>query len=143
MNLVLLPVRRCVLAGVLVLGSIGPSSAHDVWLTLSGPSAERRVIINYGHPDDRPPALADKVVDIIEITAGARRSLLNGLEAATENGFTVARTKPFADGGTLCSQRATTMASGSRTLTDSTAMPRGGSCQAAPIAFGPANSPRR
>src|SRR6185436_2655889 len=53
MNLVLLPVRRCVLAGVLFLGSIGPSSAHDVWLTLSGPSAERRVIINYGHPDDR------------------------------------------------------------------------------------------
>jgi len=80
MNLVILPIRRCVLAGVLFLGSIGPSSAHDVWLTLSGPSAERRVIINYGHPDDRPPALADKVVDIIEITAGARRSLLNGLE---------------------------------------------------------------
>ena len=38
------------------------------------------------------------MVDIIEITAGARCSLLNGLEAATENGFTVARTKPFADG---------------------------------------------
>ena len=112
MNLVLLPVRRCVLASVLVLGSIGPSSAHDVWLTLSGPSA-RRVIINYGHPDDRPPALADKVVDIIEITAGARRSLLNGLEAATENGFTVARTKPFADGGHTLLARATTMASGS------------------------------
>ena len=86
------------LASVLVLGSIGPSSAYDVWLTLSGPSAERRVIIDSGHPDDRPPALADTVVDIIEITAGARRSLLNGLEAATENGFTVARTKPFADG---------------------------------------------
>ena len=28
--------------------------ARDVWLTLNGDSASRRVVINYGHPDDRP-----------------------------------------------------------------------------------------
>jgi uncharacterized GH25 family protein len=99
MNLALHPIRRCLLASALVLGSIGPLSAHDVWLTLSGSSAERRVVINYGHPDDRPPAFADKVVDIFAITPGEHNSLLDGLEAATENGFLVARTRPFADNG--------------------------------------------
>jgi uncharacterized GH25 family protein len=84
---------------VLALGSIGQSCAHDVWLTLSGPAAERRVIINYGHPDDRPPAFADKVVDIFAITSYGRRSLLGGIEAAATHGITVAQTRPFADDG--------------------------------------------
>jgi len=99
MKLQLVSMRRRLLAGVLALASTGPASAHDVWLTLSGDAAGRRVIINYGHPDDRPPAFADKVIDIFAISSGERRSLLDGLEAATESGIPVAKTKVFADDG--------------------------------------------
>ncbi|MET4481196.1 DUF4198 domain-containing protein [Bradyrhizobium sp. F1.13.3] len=87
------------LAIALLLGSLAPSLAHDVWLTLSGPASARRVVVNYGHPDDRPPAFADKVVDIFAITQSGRSSLLDGLAAASENGFQIARTKPFLDDG--------------------------------------------
>lgn len=83
----------------LALLSAGPASAHDVWLTLSGTASARRAIVNYGHPDDRPPAFADKVVDLVAITAKGRSSLLDGLAAASENGIQIARTKPFDDGG--------------------------------------------
>lgn len=93
--------RLChaVLSTGLILASIGSASAHDVWLTLSGPATARRVIVNYGHPDDRPPAFADKVVDLFAITPKGRSSLLDGLSAASENGVQIARTKPFDDAG--------------------------------------------
>lgn len=87
------------LAAGLVLALIGPASAHDVWLTLSGSANARRAVVNYGHPDDRPPAFADKVVDLFAITAKGRSSLLDGLAAASENGVQIARTKPFEDAG--------------------------------------------
>lgn len=83
----------------LVLGSMAPTSAHDVWLTISGPAARRHAIVNYGHPDDRPPALADKVVDFFAITPKGRNSLLEGLAAASDNGVQVVRSKPFDDAG--------------------------------------------
>ncbi|MGY4510218.1 DUF4198 domain-containing protein [Bradyrhizobium sp. USDA 3650] len=92
-------VRSLPLATALLLGSLGPSPAHDVWLTLSGPASARRAVVNYGHPDDRPPAFADKVVDIFAITQKGRSSLLDGLAAASENGVQIARTKPFLDDG--------------------------------------------
>jgi uncharacterized GH25 family protein len=75
----------------------GSASAHDVWLTFTGEPSSRRAIVNYGHPDDRPPAFADKVVDLMAITAKGRTSLLKGLELKTEKGVTVVETKPFAD----------------------------------------------
>lgn len=87
------------LATGLALASGASASAHDVWLTLSGPASARRAIVNYGHPDDRPPAFADKVVDLSAITAKGRSSLLDGLSGAAQDGVQVARTKPFADGG--------------------------------------------
>jgi nickel transport protein len=87
------------LAATLLFGSAGPLSAHDAWITLSGPAEARRAVVNYGHPDDRPAAFADKVVDLVAITAKARSSLLDGLAAASENGVQIARSKPFEDAG--------------------------------------------
>jgi hypothetical protein len=60
--------------------------AHDVWLTLRGDAGNRRAVINYGHPDDRPPAFADKVVDLFEIKSGEKISLLSGLTATVIDG---------------------------------------------------------
>lgn len=87
------------LATGLVLGSTASASAHDVWLTFSGPASARRAIVNYGHPDDRPPAFADKVVDLFMITPKGRSSLLDGLAIASDKGIQIARTKPFDDAG--------------------------------------------
>jgi nickel transport protein len=64
--------------------------AHDVWLTLDGDAANRRVIVNYGHPDDRPPASVDKVLDLVAIDADKTTSLLSALSAAEANGHQVA-----------------------------------------------------
>jgi nickel transport protein len=74
-------------------------SAHDIWLTLNGDAGSRRAVINYGHPDDRPPAFADKVVDLFEIKSGGKTSLLNELTPAVINGTFVVETKPFEDDG--------------------------------------------
>lgn len=75
------------------------ASAHDVWLTFGGDAAHRRAIVNYGHPDDRPPAFADKVADLVAINKRGDVSLLAGLELSTAKGITVAQSKPFADDG--------------------------------------------
>ncbi len=73
--------------------------AHDVWLTLTGDADHRRAVINYGHPDDRPPAFADKVVDLFDITASDKISLLSGLEPAQLAGVFVVESRPFKDDG--------------------------------------------
>ena len=75
------------------------ASAHDIWLTLDGAAGSRRAVINYGHPDDRPPAFADKVVDLFEIKSGGKTSLLTGLTPAVIGGTFVVETQPFADDG--------------------------------------------
>jgi nickel transport protein len=75
------------------------ASAHDVWLTLTGDATSRRVVINYGHPDDRPPAFADKVVDLVALRPGEKTSLLNDMEAAVVTGAFVVESKPFVDDG--------------------------------------------
>jgi nickel transport protein len=54
--------------------------ARDVWLTLNGDSASRRVGINYGHPDDRPPPFADEVLDLVAIKSDGKKSLLKTSE---------------------------------------------------------------
>jgi nickel transport protein len=87
---------RALIFGVLAV-QIGSASAHDVWLTFTGAAASRRAIVNYGHPDDRPPAFADKVVDLQAVTTKGRMSLLTGLGLKTEKGTTVVETKPFVD----------------------------------------------
>jgi uncharacterized GH25 family protein len=87
------------MAIMVLLGSTLIASAHDVWLTIAGEPAARRAIVNYGHPDDRPPALADKVVDLLIVTAGGKKSLLDGIGSATVSGLSVAQSKPFVDDG--------------------------------------------
>lgn len=91
--------RSTVIACALWLASPAGASAHDVWLTLDGDAAARRVIVNYGHPDDRPPVLPDKIVDLLAIGANETMSLLPGLMAAQEQGVPAAVSAPFADDG--------------------------------------------
>jgi nickel transport protein len=86
-------------AAAVLLGSTLAASAHDVWLTIAGEAAARRAIVNYGHPDDRPPASADKVVDLVMVTAHGQKSLIDGIGSATVGGLSVAQTAPFADDG--------------------------------------------
>ena len=82
------------------------ASAHDIWITLAGPAAARRAVVNYGHPDDREPTVADKIIDIFAITASARQPLINGLSFEREGPWFVVETKPFQDDGhTLLSVR--------------------------------------
>ena len=94
-------IRKLVLAlAVTGAGAYGhAASAHDIWLTLTGDAGSRRAVVNYGHPDDRPPAFADKVIDLFAITSGGKKSLLTGLTPAVINGTFVVETSPFADDG--------------------------------------------
>ena len=75
------------------------AAAHDVWLTLSGGAGNRRVIVNYGHPDDRPPPFADKVLDLVAIKSSGKSSLLKGLAPKQEHGIFVVESATFADDG--------------------------------------------
>lgn len=77
----------------------GGARAHDMWLSLKGDAAQRRVVVNYGHPDDRPPTMPDKILDLDAVTSGGKTSLLPGLTAAQEGGFGVATSRAFADDG--------------------------------------------
>jgi uncharacterized GH25 family protein len=80
-------------------GLSGAASAHDVWLTTTGPASARRVIVNYGHPHDRPPAAADKMLDLVAITREGKVSLLDGLTHGDVNGALVVRSRPITDQG--------------------------------------------
>ena len=75
------------------------ASAHDVWLTTAGPAVARRVVVNYGHPQDRPPAIADKVLDLVAITREGKVSLLTGLTPAYMKAAPVVQSRSFADTG--------------------------------------------
>jgi len=63
-------------------GMAGTASAHDIWLTHGGSGQRRRVIVNYGHPNDRPPTAADKMLDLVRSRARGKVSLLDGLARA-------------------------------------------------------------
>jgi uncharacterized GH25 family protein len=91
--------RDILFAAVSIFAMTASASAHDVWLSLSGEAGSRRAIVNYGHPDDRPPAFADKVVDLVAINSSGSVSLLKGIAQTTIKGIAVAQTKPFADDG--------------------------------------------
>jgi len=95
----LLYIRNAIAAIALLPIMTGAAFAHDVWLTITGDAAHRRAIVNYGHPDDRPPAFADKVVDLVAITKRGQEPLLKGIEPAAKKGIVVAQSKPFADDG--------------------------------------------
>jgi len=77
----------------------GTASAHDIWLTTTGAAKARRVIINYGHPHDRPPTVADKVLDLVAISHGRQTSLLEGLAPGRAGGAPIVESRPFVDDG--------------------------------------------
>jgi len=77
----------------------GAAFAHDIWITTNGPPNARRAVVNYGHPHDRPPAVADKIIDIFAITADRKESLLKGLSTARDGGWLVVESRPFRDDG--------------------------------------------
>lgn len=79
----------------------GPVSAHDVWLTTMGEAAARRVLVNYGHPNDRPPAFAEKIVEIDAVSASGKVSLLKGLASIQEGGIPVVATTEVKEPGAL------------------------------------------
>jgi nickel transport protein len=83
---------------VLTAGADG-ARAHDLWLTTEGGAAARRVIVNYGHPRDRPPTVADKILDLVAVTGDRQTSLLDGLSVGVVRGAPIVRSKPFADAG--------------------------------------------
>jgi uncharacterized GH25 family protein len=68
-------------------------------LTLTGDAANRRVVVNYGHPDDRPPPLADKILSLVAIKSTGTQSLLKELAPAQEHGTFVVESTKFADDG--------------------------------------------
>jgi uncharacterized GH25 family protein len=85
-----------VIAAMAVTGSV---HAHDLWLTPEGGSNARRVVVNYGHPRDRPPTAADKILDLVAITGDQRVSLLDGLALVSVRGAPVVQSRTFADAG--------------------------------------------
>jgi len=86
-------------AGVLAVVLAGPAVAHDAWLTFAGDAPTRRVVVHYGHPDDRPPALGDKVLDLAVFRPAGSVSLVAGLAVERDGEAVVAVSKPFADDG--------------------------------------------
>jgi len=93
--------RRLAWATAVIGATLSPNaaSAHDLWLTLSGDAAQRRVVINYGHPDDRPPPVADKVIDLVMIRPDGKTSLRDGLSMVQRKGVYVIKTRPIDDNG--------------------------------------------
>lgn len=79
----------------------GTASAHDVWLTTTGDAGQRRVLVNYGHPNDRPPAFAEKIVEIDAIAASGKTSLLKGLASIQDGGISVVATTDVKETGAL------------------------------------------
>jgi uncharacterized GH25 family protein len=93
------PLRLFAAVVLAVSAGAGSAHAHDLWLTAEGSASSRRVVVNYGHPRDRPPTAADKLLDLVAITADQRVSLLDGLAPGSSRGAPVVRSKSFADAG--------------------------------------------
>jgi uncharacterized GH25 family protein len=91
--------RRCMTVIAFMAVSVGEAAAHDLWLTVEGGANARRVIVNYGHPGDRPRTVADKILDLVAVTADKKVSLLAGLAPGTSQGAPVVRSRVFVDDG--------------------------------------------
>jgi nickel transport protein len=93
--------RLCLLLVAFAAITIGPdvASAHDIWITTIGTAAARRAVVNYGHPYDRPPTVAGKIIDFVAIAAESKTSLLDGISATQADGASVIVSQPFADNG--------------------------------------------
>ena len=72
---------------------------HDVWLTIGQAEDGCRAIVNYGHPNDRPPALADKIVDFAALTGKERVDLMGGLSHKQTPAAIIVESRGFNDCG--------------------------------------------
>jgi uncharacterized GH25 family protein len=86
------------LALIAVIAASPLARAHDLWLTPLFDPAGAWFIVNYGHPGDRPPPAADKVLDLVAVTAEGEASVRNGLSAAIRDGAPVLVFAPFLAG---------------------------------------------
>ena len=85
----------------IVMTDAASASAHDIWITTTGNGETTRAVVNYGHPFDRSPPDAEKVLDLAAITAESKVSLIAGLVPATWRGAPVIKSRPFNDNGHL------------------------------------------
>jgi nickel transport protein len=87
------------IAIVFICTWLGVAAGHDIWITVTGPASARRAVINYGHPHDRPPTVADKIIDIFAFGKSGHESLIKGLTTTYDGQWFVVETKPFQDDG--------------------------------------------
>jgi nickel transport protein len=99
MRMVALRFLALVVVAMSAMAVSGSVHAHDLWLTTEGGANARRVVVNYGHPRDRPPTAADKILDLVAITGDKRLSLMDGLVAGSFRGAPIVQSKTFPDGG--------------------------------------------
>ena len=88
------------LAAALVVAAT-TAQAHDIWITIDKVGDQCSAIVNYGHPQDRPPALADKIVDFALMDGEKRASLMDGLTQAQTGAAITVASKPFDCGHAL------------------------------------------
>lgn len=91
--------KKLIVLAIVLAAAVGAAQAHDIWITVDGPSGERRAIVNYGHPHDRPPTVADKIVEFTAFTGKERVSLAVGLSHTQLGSAIVVASKPFDDAG--------------------------------------------
>jgi nickel transport protein len=75
------------------------AQAHDIWITFNKAGGECRAVVNYGHPHDRPPALADKIVEFTALTRQDRLDLMAGLTYKFSAAAIVVESRSFDDQG--------------------------------------------
>jgi nickel transport protein len=91
--------KTCLAFAVAVCAIPQTVAAHDVWLTISRAEDGCRAIVNYGHPNDRPPALADKIVDFAALTGKERVDLIGGLIQKQTPAAIIVESRVFNDCG--------------------------------------------
>ena len=84
-----------------LVSAVTSAKAHDVWITIDKAGGECRAIVNYGHPEDRPPALADKIVDFALVDGEKRASLMDGLVHTQTGAAITVASKAFNCGNAL------------------------------------------
>ncbi len=95
---------RSALGLVLLLINAHAACAHDLWITRAGEGASAQIVVNYGHPGDRPPPLADKVLSLDAITPSSVKTLQPLLKPAVIGGAHVAAA-PFQAASALIAAR--------------------------------------
>lgn len=91
--------RTCLTLAIAVCAVPQMAAAHDVWLTAGRAEDGSHAIVNYGHPHDRPPALADKIVEFAALTGEDRVDLMAGLTHKQTPDAIVVESRAFNDRG--------------------------------------------